>query len=305
MLCRIPDVDGVVLAVFTDASARSVLPHADFAHQFSRRIEQSGFRLIDSLCQAADGWGSYFDPHLPAGGHPLAEVEESAARLRPLIPETPSAEGEITDATPRQRTKMRKELASIRALAATIRDVDETPARLEPLEDLPAFFEKALEWNDDDADADGALLVFALQGPPMRDCAMLQWATHLQMGELLFDDAVRFREEGLDLEDPTSNALAGLMMGVGPRPDERRLEEGISVLMLLVSRAETAEHPALLCMLAWLNWALGRGSRSGWFVDRARAIDPGYGLAELLDTMLSNGMLPEWLFESPDQVAEV
>ena len=37
------------------------------------------------------------------------------------------------------------------------------------------------------------------------------------------------------------------------------------------------------------------------FIDEARAIDPKYGMAELLDTMLSNGLLPEWVFTDPDE----
>jgi hypothetical protein len=56
----------------------------------------------------------------------------------------------------------------------------------------------------------------------------------------------------------------------------------------------------LLTMLAWLNWALGLGSTAGLFIEQARAIDPRYGLAELLDSMLHNGMLPEWAFDPPD-----
>lgn len=50
-------------------------------------------------------------------------------------------------------------------------------------------------------------------------------------------------------------------------------------------------------MLAWLSWALGRGSLAGQYIRLARAIDPSYSMAELLDTMLSNGMMPEWVLE--------
>jgi hypothetical protein len=52
-------------------------------------------------------------------------------------------------------------------------------------------------------------------------------------------------------------------------------------------------------MLGWLNWALGRGSRARRYVNEARAIDPGYGMAELLDSIASSGMLPEWAFDVP------
>lgn len=136
----------------------------------------------------------------------------------------------------------------------------------------------------------------------MRDTAMLQWASNRAVGEVLFDECVRFRDEGLDLENPISVALADFMMGRGPRPDRVRIERAIGVLLQLVARADDAERPPVLSMLAWLNWALGRGSRAGEFIDRAQAIDPDYGLAELLHTMLGIGLLPEWIFSPPHDV---
>jgi hypothetical protein len=56
-------------------------------------------------------------------------------------------------------------------------------------------------------------------------------------------------------------------------------------------------------MLAWCHWALGAGTLAGRWVDQARAIDPEYGLAELLDRMLSAGRLPDWAWEVPPDVA--
>ena len=61
-------------------------------------------------------------------------------------------------------------------------------------------------------------------------------------------------------------------------------------------RSRCCEQP-LLASLGWLSWALGRGSVAGEYVRRAREADPEYGFAELLDTMLGNGMLPEWAFD--------
>jgi hypothetical protein len=49
-------------------------------------------------------------------------------------------------------------------------------------------------------------------------------------------------------------------------------------------------------MLGWLHWALGRSSEASAFVAEAREIDPRYGMAELLERMLTSGTLPEWAF---------
>jgi hypothetical protein len=50
-----------------------------------------------------------------------------------------------------------------------------------------------------------------------------------------------------------------------------------------------------------LHWALGSGSTAGLHIDAALAIDPDYGLADLVDTMLSQGLLPEWAFDRPER----
>jgi hypothetical protein len=91
------------------------------------------------------------------------------------------------------------------------------------------------------------------------------------------------------------------MLGIGPRPDPERIDRGISLLRLLVSRAEDIDRRAPLCMLGWLSWALGRGTEAGRYIAEVRRIEPGYGLGEVLDTMFSNGMMPEWAFR--DQTA--
>lgn len=90
-------------------------------------------------------------------------------------------------------------------------------------------------------------------------------------------------------------------MGHGPRPNRDRIEKGIRILQTLVSRAGTEHRPAPLCMLAWLNWALGLGSRAGKHIDDALNIDPGYGMADLLHTIIGSGHLPEWAFDAPDE----
>jgi hypothetical protein len=87
------------------------------------------------------------------------------------------------------------------------------------------------------------------------------------------------------------------MMGIAPRPDPARIDKAIALLSVLVAQLADEKRPPLLCMLTWLSWALGGGTRAGRYLDEVVAIDPTYSMAELLGTMLGNGMLPEWAFQ--------
>ncbi|MCC9197817.1 DUF4192 domain-containing protein [Arthrobacter sp. zg-Y820] len=51
---------------------------------------------------------------------------------------------------------------------------------------------------------------------------------------------------------------------------------------------------ALLSLLAWIEWARGRGSRAQVHLTRCLASYPGYRLAELLEDLLTTGMFPLW-----------
>jgi Domain of unknown function (DUF4192) len=255
------------------------------------------------LCQASDGWGSYRDRDTPAGGHPLSDIANSPVVANiptESLPDDAETPARVPDAPAADKRRVRDALGGYRRLVEDVtEDQDEPPAGLEALMDLPLFVEEALDWDETAIRANDALLLFMLQGPPVRDSTMLQWASSLGTGYLLRDEAERWSRGDRDVTARDAWAAPDLMIGIGPRPDPERVERGIRLLLTVVSRAEDAERPPLLCMLAWLNWALGRGSRAGRYVDEARAIDPSYGMAELLDTMASNGMLPEWAFDVP------
>jgi hypothetical protein len=303
-LCKISGADSVVVAIYTDeAIGTDGIPHSDFADVLGRRLRFSGFGLRESLCQASNGWGSYWEQETPAGGHPLSDIAKSpvVAQLpAEALPDDAETPARVPDAPTADKQRVSKALARYRRLAATVKDdTDTLPPELELLADVPRFVEEALEWDEPAIRANDALLLFVLQGPPMRDLTMLQWASNLAMGDVLMDEAERWKRDGHDLSMADVSASPTLMLGQGPRPDPERIERGIRLLLTVVSRAEDTERLAPLCMLAWLSWALGRGSRAGRYVDEARAIDPNYGMAELLDTMLANGMLPDWAFAVP------
>lgn len=149
-----------------------------------------------------------------------------------------------------------------------------------------------------------AWLLELIQSPPTRDQAMLQFA----FGELAGLAAVADQEDweaGVDLEaeDGVDETVAEILLGrCLMRPDLSRTRSAVELLRLVVASAPRNDRPAPLCMLGWLLWALGRGSAASRVIDTALSIDPDYGMARALHTLLSTAVLPEWAFSvEPDE----
>ena len=293
--CKIPNVDGVVPVICTDAPFGS---HGELLSVLFRRFEQAGFGVMDALIVGCDGWGSHFDPDVPSGGRALSEIaaHDPATALPPRVPaaDEVACRRMTVDLARLYRLAEGEEVESIEA-ADEADEADE----LDELADLPFLAENALAWDSAEIAARGALLVFALKGPPVRDLVMLQWAFGLDLGDAMWSADTCFGMQARTTYRNVDTQAAELMMGHGPRPSTERIEAAIALLTTLISRADDTHRKAPLCMLAWLNWALGRGSAAGIHIDEVLAIDPEYGMGELLDTLLSRGALPEWLFISP------
>ena len=325
-LCKIPGVDSLVPVVYTDDSVGQgpVLPHSAFTDVLMKRAEMSGFAVQDALCVAADGWGSYFDTRLPAGGYPLSDITTS------LAPDGIPAVARRDLA----RLESRADLPVIGVLekevfARRLRRFEESVdsgAEMPELFDLVGSIfdtvtipELALDWALDPLDpALGAVLLYLVQSPPIRDQIMVQFAFGRSSGE----EADELNKHYLDVTAKTGAALDDIvrdemaetaetgapppqtsqfLMGYSPdRPDSTRIEQAIHLLRVLVALAPKSHRPAPLCMLAWLSWALGRGSVAGLYIDQALAIQPRYSMATLLDTLFSSGHLPDWAYAVPD-----
>jgi hypothetical protein len=290
-MCKIRGAESIAVVIYTDEPSASKRPRSDLASILKRRIEQSGFGVHDSLCQAADGWFSYLDPEKEV--HALEEVSESPIALE--IPESRRPQPVLAERVPNAddltMARVRKELNSLHKLSH--RGGGRYGEAMAETNDYPMFVEMALVWTNEEFAERDALFIWCLMSPPIRDQTMLQWATDLQTGDRLFDENEKTFEDIMDY-DPD---LAGIMMGKGPRPDVERVETAIALMEKIVARCDDRFRPAPLSMLAWLNWAIGKNSIAQAHVNEARRIDPDYGMAELIDTMLYNGMFPEWAFD--------
>ena len=317
MLSKLPGVDAVVPVVYTAETFADSggAPRAAFARAVVARFEFSGFELRDALCVAADGWGSYFDDKCPPTGRPLADIVGSA-----ILDDVPASElpplGQIErwaalpEVTATERARVAR---SVRVYSTAIDgrllsaagfplDDDDDDDGDEPadaqsrlLAEIPAVLERILDHGAIDIEADAAGFVITLARlPALRDVVMLQWAFDIEVGDNVLDDARRFALGALPFDLET----AGLMLGRGPRPKPERIDRAIEVLKRITALAPRSDRAPLFCILAWLNWALGRSSVANLFVTAAEGVDDGYGFAELMRTVLERGMLPEWAFVS-------
>ena len=289
MFCKIQGADDVVPVICSDAPIAS---HAELMSTLVRRFRQAGFAVRDALTMGSDGWSSHLDPDSRV--HPLAEVELSAARLDLAAPNEPPER--VPPADELSRRRMRDALARIRMLE---HDEDDEPDIFQPLYDLPFFAEKALDWSDTELAENGPLLLYALQLPLARDTVMLQWAFGLEFGDAMCSGDTCVGIEARKIYPDVDLAAAEYMLGHGPAPDGERIARAIDLLTSLTARAEDAERPAPLCMLAWLHWACGRGSTAGVHIGEVRAIAPEYSMGQLLASLFSSGAMPEWIFTAP------
>jgi len=307
MLSKLPGVDAVVPVVYTDDRFRgddgsAGMPRREFVDALAARFRFSGFAVRDALCVAEDGWGSFLDPDCPPEGRALDVIESS--RVLDSVPEQdrrPLGDlggwASLPEVSPEARLRVARSVEKFDALLADARADTARPAIAlrAILDDLPGMLEDIIGRGAAVPDHLAAAFVIAIsRSPAIRDVVMLQWAFDLDTGDRVLDDADRFARGAA----PSALGSAPLMLGRGPRPDPQRVELAISTLKAITALAPEQARAPLYCMLAWLNWALGRSSVAHLFVTEAERIDPDYGFADLLRTVLERGILPEWAFAS-------
>ncbi|GAB3123812.1 DUF4192 domain-containing protein [Glaciibacter psychrotolerans] len=331
-VCKIPGVQGVIPVVYTDAlvAETAELPHQHFIDTLIERARFSGFSVRDALCVGTDAWGEYFDPERPERTHPLSEITASSVHTslpveaaRELASLRSGAELPSVSRTAREQCARaaRRVLGRAHAEIAQADFAGPFGAVLDPV----GLVEAARNWNTDSPPmTDAATLLVVSQRPAQRDQMMLQFGFGHAAGVTIHESNVHYelvqRDTGLSLDEiveaeyraaatnPTANDTTGSTLILGQsrvRPDVGQVDHAIALLKTVVALAPRSLRPAPLCMLAWLSWALGRGSIGGMFVDQALAIDPHYSMAQLLDQLFGTGALPEWAFAEPTEGSAV
>ena len=303
LVARVEGTDAVALVVYTDAEAHPtrdglVLPFAVEVDELLGCADDAGLRVVDALCVTPAGWSSYLvdDPQIgvladidavvvPGSADDLSGDQLAGAEL----PAADLAEKERVGQALRELTEM---LDRDKGGTLTGRENPLAIAALVMLEDVPAFFESVLRTPDELPPFATAALLWSLNRPLLRDVAIAQWATDLAGGMRTLDAQLAFAGSGSTVPDD----LGQVFLGRGPAPDPDRLRLALSVVRLAAAHSPRAARPAPLTAAAWLSWALGRSSHAGRYLEQVREINPRYGLAALLETMIGGAMLPEWAF---------
>lgn len=337
-LCRIPDADGIVLVAYPSescaspqASAVSVpvgddAPQAEFVHRLLVQASRQGFIVRDALWQTAQHWGSYLGgarqarpvDDIVAAARSMPGIDWSAQRTDPVIEpvdgQTRAAVAAVLavlDEQPATRGS-HPGRAPERGAASTDRsnqaDDDESSQLercLSAFADPIAFVEALLARPSAEVlPAELALVTLALAVPAVRDGVMMQLAFGQPFGRSVLDASIGFTEvDGQGASRSRANALlreaAARTLGESGRPDRERILRGIGLIGRVAESLDDARRAHAFAVLAWLHWAIGRGTTARAMLEHALAADPAHGLAGLLRTFLGSGRLPEWLFARP------
>ncbi|GAB3601478.1 DUF4192 family protein [Microbacterium tumbae] len=302
---RVEHADAVALVVYCDQKVLPtpeglVLPHAVLVDRMIDELEDARLDVVDALCATPEGWSSYLDED---------------PRLRPLPPrrelpggravldgdQNDGADGPPVDLAEKERVG--RALAALREVAGRLccsgrpddgRTDPQAIAALAMLDDMPLFAERMLH-AEDPAPFETAAMLWVLEQPVFRDAVLMQWTTDREQGEEALARQLSFRSEGT-LPAPEHGRI---LMGEGPRPDPARLERMLRAALALSARAPRRQRVGPLSLAAWASWALGRSTHAAHHLAKIHAIDPEYGLARLLNTLMSARPLPEWAFRRP------
>lgn len=270
-ICRVPRATGVAAVIYATGDAAST---RDLGQQIVDVADHQGLHLVDVLYVASDGYGSHLTGEAAA---PLTEIA-TPDTLRENVAASQSAGASIPAADPARAARI--------AFAA---------ARMDDgaLTDFVTVAEDAL--TGDPADLDTRLAALLLTGigiPLWRDVALIQWATDLDNGTRALAAQIGYSIMG----EPIPKGIARTLYGQGERPDADRLTAGLGLVRHLAAYADDQQRPNLLAAAAWLSWALGRSTHAAVYTDRALAIDPDHGMSQIVATLCSAAVLPDWAF---------
>lgn len=287
MLRKVPGVRKTIIVAYTDEpfAAGGDVPRATLVRPLIHRLVESDLDVHDALCVASDAWGAY-DGGEAGMAHRLDDLDEAA----------PGAQACAEAAATVDELAVLPEVGPL-ARRAFDEALDRSLRAHEP--DAVEAAEAALALDAETAGSDALAAVLApLLDAESRDVMLFTWAWGPARGAELADEIERIDAGEIGPGDD-SIALDLLGMGAAPHPDPERIARAITLMMRLTALAADDIAHVGLTVLGWLHWSRGRGSIAARFVDRARALDPGYGLADLLQTALGRGLLANWMYAEP------
>ncbi|MDM7988953.1 DUF4192 domain-containing protein [Arthrobacter sp. zg-Y877] len=328
------EADGVLMAMYTDAPWRDPAhpPYRPLVRRLEKELAAAGVPLQDGWLVGPETWRDYFCTRTdccPWPGTPRSRIADS--RLNTELVYRGSAfaasiERAVGESFPGQWTN-HQEVAAAQArfaeqLAGQWCERQQFQATLEAWSDCFGGTPTASGAHGDrlhsDPEGTGFLLA-SLGDRGIRDALLVLAAVGKgpalegaeANGMLRRQDHPPVRPGGAPRDAfpaesgtvplpprPRRHAAAdfrSLLVGRGPAaPDWARLDRAHAVFTDLVPAAEGDARAGLLSLLAWIEWARGRGSRAHVYLERALEACPGYRLALLLRELLGTGVLPDW-----------
>jgi len=310
MISKLGGCDAVAIVVYTDEPFDVALSkYTELEQILLRRFVTAGFGVKGTFCVAADGW-TCFDER---DRHDLSEIDDSP--LNKECTQRPETGHPLDGSLPRTDPALavRVNLA-LDELDLGFRVDSFGGAHPYSLPDPIAVLESALQREPDmigpeslaelilchqhEGDFDRTITQICL-GP---DRAAEVWANTLaireqaaSLGEQPIELMLRERRRrGGQGNDEVGDLLTGLD---GPAPDEERVRRAHAVLSHAVAHAPTSDRPTLLCALAWLHWAMGRGTGAGKLLEAASRADPGHELTRIIRHVTLAVAVPHWLLD--------
>ena len=290
--------DGFAAIAYSDTQDPIAL--SEFLVRIATATQQCGLREVDLLYISDMGWGQ---ARHHEDIHPLDEiVYAEVPGVRPAAgnQHTGAELPELDEATRQTVADALAELKTAIAAftgeepGALLQITSPAMAVLGTLNDLPTLYQEALGWGIEDMTAhEAAGMIWAIARPALRDVALVTWTCGLARGDQAMEAQLRW-EQGT--EYPAD--LAMVMWGEGPRPDGERLELALQLCRWLAAAAPADHQAGMLATCGWLAWALGRSSHADAYAKASLALDAEHGLAEIVQSFVTNGHLPDWAFRA-------
>jgi hypothetical protein len=291
LISRVPGVDAVLIAVYTDEAwtAEDRPPRPQLVEAIVTRMASAGLGIVDALCCSGRVWASYLDAE--RGRFDENEKTRIDAELDGVgAPRDVEARAQGAPPIDEASSAQRDELS--RASAAIMHDAGERE-RLWEWSAAHVLWTDAIESTPSDIPPEAvAAMLWSIRDKGVRDCVLMLMAWGDDAGDRAAADTAMLRR-GAAVPD---GSILETFVGEGRRcPDGLRIEGAVRLLRHLISLAPLPWQLAPFTMLAWFEWARGQGSSAGDYLEQALAIGPGYELARLFEQLISTGRVPDWV----------
>lgn len=323
--------DGVLMVLYTEQEWTDPAepPYLELVHCLDLVLDASGLQLRDGWLVGGSHWREYFCDDgncCPWPGHPRGSITDSRLNAEMVYQGSSyadsleSAVGSLSQESHEEIQRLCGDYQSAYSAEWETRGLGCEALRVWDV--LISGTNGKQTASPTDTPQITAFLLAGLAATPIRDClpvlaalgldaalsgaaasgAFRRGETHIAIPAEC-KELLRSRPAAADADLLTSSAAADSAFGgvfVGTYAgvlDWERLDALHAVLLALSPLATGSSRAALLTILAWIEWARGRGSRAHLYLQESVRVAPGYALARLLTELIGSGALASWTRE--------